>query len=179
MRGYKHSPHNILLLYGVHIALWCIFQCIISFSLWWTFWNPWHWRCNEHCLWTYSLNNSNYMHKAQLTIHKSQSQPSTIVLPTLTIQDLLNPVPVDNIKFPPSASTKELYRTMFDEGNDDKSHQQAPKNCTVPCLMRAMMTRASQSPLFKVPTSNVLWLRLLLILSIQSWSCNSRMLWQS
>ncbi|KIM90086.1 hypothetical protein PILCRDRAFT_1457 [Piloderma croceum F 1598] len=71
--------------------------------------------------WTYSFNNPNYVHKAQLTIPKSQSQPSTIVLPTPTLQDLLNPVPADNVEFPPSASAKELYGATFYEGDDDES----------------------------------------------------------
>ena len=48
------------------------------------------------------------------------SQPSTIVLATPTLQDLLNPVPAD-VEFPPSASAEDLYSTMFDEDNDDES----------------------------------------------------------
>ena len=71
--------------------------------------------------WTHGFNNPNYMHKAQLVISKSQSQPSHIVLATPTLQDLLNPAPADDVKFPPSASAKELYSTMFDEGDDDKA----------------------------------------------------------
>ena len=51
----------------------------------------------------------------------AQSQPSHVVLATPTLQDLLNPVPADDVKFPPSASAKELYSAMFDEGDDDKS----------------------------------------------------------
>ena len=71
--------------------------------------------------WTHSFNNPNYMHKAQLVIPKSQSQPSHAVLATPTLQDLLNPVPADDIEFPPSVSAKELYSAMFDEGDDDES----------------------------------------------------------
>ena len=96
-------------------------ESALSHFLWWKFWNPWHWRCNELSLWTYGLNNPNYVHKAQLTIPKSLSQPSMIVLLTPTLQDLLNPVSVDNVKFPPSASTEELYGTMFDDGDDNES----------------------------------------------------------
>ena len=61
------------------------------------------------------------MSRCPVMIPKSQSQPSHIVLATPTLQDLLNPAPADDIKFPPSASAKELYSTMFDEGDDDKS----------------------------------------------------------
>jgi hypothetical protein len=71
--------------------------------------------------WTYGFNNFNYMHKAQLTIPKSQSQPSTIMLPTPTLQDLLNPVPANNVEFPPSASAEKLYSATFDEGDDNES----------------------------------------------------------
>ncbi|KIM82448.1 hypothetical protein PILCRDRAFT_7841 [Piloderma croceum F 1598] len=71
--------------------------------------------------WTHGFNDPNYMHKAQLTIPKSQSQPSTVVLATPTLQDLLNPAPADDIEFPPSANAKELYSAMFDKGDNDKS----------------------------------------------------------
>jgi len=70
--------------------------------------------------WTHGFNDPNYVHKARLTIPKSQSQPSTVVLATPTLQDLLNPVPA-NDEFPPSASAEELYGAMFDEGNDNES----------------------------------------------------------
>ena len=43
------------------------------------------------------------------------------MLPTPTLQDLLNPVPADTIKFPLSASAEELYSATFDEGDDDES----------------------------------------------------------
>ena len=71
--------------------------------------------------WTHGFNDPNYVHKAQLVIPKSQSQPSHVVLATPTLQDLLNPVPADDVKFPPSASAEELYGAMFDEGDDDES----------------------------------------------------------
>ena len=71
--------------------------------------------------WTHGFNNPNYMHQAQLMIPKSQSQPSHVLLATPTLQDLLNPVPADNIEFPPSPNAKELYSTMFDEVDDDES----------------------------------------------------------
>ena len=71
--------------------------------------------------WTHGFNDPNYVHKAQLMIPKSQSQPSTVVLATLTLQDLLNPAPANDIEFPPSASAEELYGAMFDEGDDDES----------------------------------------------------------
>ena len=58
--------------------------------------------------WTHGFNDPNYMHKAQLVIPKSQSQPSHVVLATPTLQDLLNPAPADDIKFPPSPSVEEL-----------------------------------------------------------------------
>ena len=61
------------------------------------------------------------MHNAQLMMPKSQSQPSTVILATPTLQDLLNPVPADNVEFPPSVSAEELYGTMFDKGDDDES----------------------------------------------------------
>jgi hypothetical protein len=63
--------------------------------------------------WTHGFNDPNYVHKARLTIPKSHSQPSTVVvLATPTLQDLLNPVPADDDEFPPSASAEELYGTM-------------------------------------------------------------------
>ena len=42
------------------------------------------------------------------------------MLPTPTLQDLLNPVPADNTNLPLS-SAKELYGATFDEGDDDES----------------------------------------------------------
>ena len=77
-------------------------------------------------------------------IPKSQFQPSTVVLATPTLQDLLNPVPADVVEFPPSASAEELYGAMFDE---------------------AMTMRASRSPLFKVPTSEHLMIEALVDLA--------------
>jgi hypothetical protein len=71
--------------------------------------------------WTHGFNDPNYVHKARLMIPKPQSQPSTVVLATPTLQDLLNPAPADDIEFPPSASAEELYSAMFDEGDDDES----------------------------------------------------------
>ena len=49
------SQHAIILSYGVCTALWGAFYCIMLLSLWWKFWNPWHWKYNEHCLWLWSL----------------------------------------------------------------------------------------------------------------------------
>lgn len=73
--------------------------------------------------WTNGFNDPKYVHKARLVIPNIPSQPSNIVLSPPTLQDLLNPVPVDgpdNVDFP-DATIEELYGATFDEGDDDES----------------------------------------------------------
>ena len=78
--------------------------------------------------WNHGFSNPNYTHKAKLTIPECQSQPTTIVLPPPSLQDLLNPAPTNkatnNISDMPttSATTQELYGNMaFDDGDDNES----------------------------------------------------------
>ena len=82
--------------------------------------------------WNHGFSDSNYNHKARLTIPKSQTHPTMIVLPSPTLQDLLNPAPDMNgsgdvnddmsESAPTSSSTaEEMYGAVFDEGDDDES----------------------------------------------------------
>ena len=78
--------------------------------------------------WNHGFSNPNYTHKAKLTIPECQSQPTTIMLPPPSLQDLLNPAPTNeaanNILDTPttSAAVQELYGNMaFDDGDDDES----------------------------------------------------------
>jgi hypothetical protein len=78
--------------------------------------------------WNHGFSNPNYNHKARLTIPKSQTHPTTIMLPPPTLQDLLNPAPSmdseldgpgDSESVPTTAD--EMYGAAFDEGDDDES----------------------------------------------------------
>jgi hypothetical protein len=75
--------------------------------------------------WNHGFNNPNYNHKARLTIPKSQTHPTTIILPPPTLQDLLNPVDgpgdSDHLSSPTTTTAEEMYGAMFDEGDDDES----------------------------------------------------------
>ena len=78
--------------------------------------------------WNHGFSNPNYNHKARPTIPKSQTHPTTIVLPPPTLQDLLNPAPSmdrpgdsDDHLSAPTTTTEEMYRAIFDEGDDNKS----------------------------------------------------------
>jgi hypothetical protein len=78
--------------------------------------------------WNHGFSNPNYNHKARLTIPKSQTHPTTIVLPPPTLQDLLNPVPSadgpgdsDDHLLAPTTTAEEMYGATFDEGDDDES----------------------------------------------------------
>jgi hypothetical protein len=78
----------------------------------------------------HGFSNPNYNHKARLTIPKSQTHPTTIVLPAPTLQDLLNPAPSmdgpgdsndDTSESAPTATAESMYGAVFDEGDDDES----------------------------------------------------------
>ena len=77
--------------------------------------------------WNHGFSNPNYNHKARLTIPKSQTHPTTIMLPPPTLQDLLNPMPsMDESLAADSESNdittmEEMYGAVFDEGDDDES----------------------------------------------------------
>ena len=77
--------------------------------------------------WNHGFSNPNYNHKARLTIPKSQTHPTTIVLPPPTLQDLLNPMPsMDESLAADSESNdittmEEMYGAVLDEGDDDES----------------------------------------------------------
>jgi hypothetical protein len=95
------------------------------------------WMAQLQQYWNHGFSNPNYIHKARLTIPKTQNHLTTIVLPPPTLQDLLNPAPsVDSdtgsadslanifMSNSESASTnaaEEMYGAMFDEGDDDES----------------------------------------------------------
>lgn len=80
--------------------------------------------------WNHGFSNPNYIHKARLTIPKSQTHPTTIVLPPPTLHDLLNPAPSmdgpgDSNDYlsesAPTTTAEEMYGAVFDEGDDDES----------------------------------------------------------
>jgi hypothetical protein len=75
--------------------------------------------------WNHGFSNPNYNHKARLTIPKSQTHPTTIVLPPPTLQDLLNPASSDHdgpgASDAPTITAEEMYGATFDEGDDDES----------------------------------------------------------
>ena len=77
--------------------------------------------------WNHGFSNPNYNHKARLTIPKSQTHPTTIMLPPPTLQDLLNPMPsMDESLAADSESNdittmEEMYGAVLDEGDDDES----------------------------------------------------------
>jgi hypothetical protein len=75
--------------------------------------------------WNHSFSNPNYNHKARLTIPKSQTHPTTIVLPPPALQHLLNPAhsmdrpgDSDDHLSVPTTTAKEMYGATFDEGDD-------------------------------------------------------------
>jgi hypothetical protein len=80
--------------------------------------------------WNHGFSDPNYIHKARLTIPKSQTHPTIIVLPPPTLQDLLNPAPSmdvgpgdsnDYVSESVPATAEEMYGAVFDEGDDDES----------------------------------------------------------
>ena len=76
--------------------------------------------------WNHGFSNPNYNHKARLTLPKSQTRPTSIVLPPPSLQDLLNPAssmdgPGDSSESAPTTTAEEMYGAVFDDGDDDES----------------------------------------------------------
>jgi len=72
--------------------------------------------------WTYGLKSPEYTHKATLQLPTAQSTPKSIHLPALTLQDLLNPVSLDDEK--PSFFVNDPYNAASLDDNEDEDDEQ-------------------------------------------------------
>lgn len=66
---------------------------------------------------------SNFTHTAHLNLPKPQTQPASVTLPAPTLQDLLNPAPLDN-------TLDDIYGARFldEDDNDDENASEPTVN---------------------------------------------------
>jgi hypothetical protein len=74
-----------------------------------------------HDHWTYGLESPKYTHKATLQLPTAQSTPKSICLPAPTLQDLLNPVSLDDEE--PSFFVNDPYNAASLDDSEDKDDE--------------------------------------------------------
>ena len=74
-----------------------------------------------HDHWTYGLESPEYTHKATLQLPTAQSTPKSICLPAPTLQDLLNPVSLDDEE--PSFFVNDPYNAASLDDNEDEDDE--------------------------------------------------------